>query len=552
MMNIDATFRGQRGEEGFGILAALLVMTVISVLGATLLTSGMADLGASDNYRSAKQAFYAADSGVQQALIDFVADNTWAPTMIDKTSLPLVPRVNFPAVVTINNHAVAMEQQGGNAVAKFYDFGPTVPFASGAYDRQLFLPPIAYTQANGKGSKMWMVMPTRADGAAGPNGNARQLIQADARVLVFRVSIWDNAIFAGGGQVGNQIDGNVQVRGSVHIIGDPANPTTINWGGDAMMLNNYIGAAGNANFDADAWRLPDLPTRLIDNEIVETLDAEFRMKHGNLDIGGSVAVGMANQAGTPEKEQLDGFHVNGQVTTSGTAAVNTDYSGEYDIREDVVFPRLSDPYKDSLGVNYATHRSYLMTNSVLLPHKEISGSTPAFVADDGMGNRVEWDPSTGELQIDGIARIEGTLSLGEKGGQSGVNRISYTGTGTMYATEDIKIHWDVVPQGEYLNTLGNARHNLGLIADRNIGIADGPGDSWIKVFAAIYSEDSIKVKKQTRIAGSLVSSNFDLGSNVPRIFQVPKLDGMLPPGMPGAEPMLYISRAEVANWTHLR
>ena len=88
---------------------------------------------------------------------------------------------------------------------------------------------------------------------------------------------------------------------------------------------------------------------------------------------------------------------------------------------------------------------------------------------------------------------------------------------------------------------------------RNIqSIADGPGDSWIKVFAAIYSEDSIRVKKQTRIAGSLVSSNFDLGSNVPRIFQVPKLDGMLPPGMPGAEPMLYISRAEVANWTHLR
>ena len=34
--------------------------------------------------------------------------------------------------------------------------------------------------------------------------------------------------------------------------------------------------------------------------------------------------------------------------------------------------------------------------------------------------------------------------------------------------------------------------------------------------------------------------------------QVPKLAGMLPPGMPGAEPMLYVLRAEVANWTHLR
>ena len=50
----------------------------------------------------------------------------------------------------------------------------------------------------------------------------------------------------------------------------------------------------------------------------------------------------------------------------------------------------------------------------------------------------------------------------------------------------------------------------------------------------------------------MVSTDFDLGSNVPRIFQVPKLAGMLPPGMPGAEPMLYVSRAEVVNWTHLR
>ena len=553
MMNVHDTLRATRGEEGFGLIVSILVMTVISVLGAALLTSGMSDLAASDNYRSAKQAFYAADSGLQQSLIDFVADNTWAPTMVDASTLPIVPTINFPAIVSINNQAINMEQQGGNPVAKFYDFGPTVPFASASYDRELFLPPIAFNQANGKGSKVWVVMPTRADGSAGLNGNARQRIQADARVLLFRISVWDNAIFAGGGQGGNEINGNVQVRGSVHIVGDPLNPTTINWGGGAVMLNNYLGAADNDNFAADAWRLPDLPTRLIDNELVETLDAEFRLKHGNLDIGGTVSLGTPNQTGTPEKEQLDGFYMDGQVTATGSAAVHADYSGEYDIREDVTFPDLGDPYVDpGTGAAYASHRSYLMTNSVLLPYKKIDGNTPAFVVDDGLGNRVEWNPATGELSVDGIARVEGNLELGDKGGVSGVNRIAYTGTGTMYATNDINIHWDVVPQGEYLNTLGNARHNLGLIADHRLAIASGPGDSWIKVFAAIYGGDEIRVKKQSRIAGSLVSTTFDLGSNVPRIFQVPKLAGMLPPGMPGAEPLLYVSRAEVVNWTHLR
>jgi len=553
MMNFHDTFRGTRGEEGFGLLASLLVMTVISVLGAALLTTGMSDLRISDNYRSAKEAFYAADSGVQQSLIDFVADNTWAPTMVDASSLPIVPKINFPATVSINNQAIILAQQGGNPVAKFYDFGPTVPFASGVYDRQLFLPPTAYNPANGKGSKVWVVMPTRADGTAGLNGTAQQMIQADVRVLLFRISVWDNAIFAGGGQGGNQINGNVQVRGSVHIIGDPNNPTTLNWGGGAMMLNNYIGAADNDNFGADAWMLPSLPTRLVDNEMVETLDAEFRMKYGDLDIGGSVSLGRPNQTGTPEKEQLDGFFMNGQLTASGSAAVNSDYTGEYDIREDVTFPYLGDPYVEAgTGNVYATHRSYLMTRSVLLPYNKLDDNTPAFIVADNLGNRVEWDPSTGKLSVDGIARVEGNLELGDKGGASGVDRIEYTGTGTIYATNDIKIHWDIVPQGEYLNTQGSARHNLGLIADHNLSVASGPGDAWIKVFAALYGGNEIKVKKQSRIAGSMVSIDFDLGANVPRLFQVPKLAGMLPPGMPGADPMLYVLRAEVANWTHLR
>ena len=160
-MKLHDTFRGTRAEEGFGILASLLVMTLISILGAALLTAGMSDLGASDNYRGAKQAFYAADAGLQQSLIDFVADNTWAPTIVDASSLPIVPKINFPATVSISNQAITLAQQGGNPVAKFYDFGPTVPFASAVYDRELFLPP---TDADGFFQKLGFkpVPPERA------------------------------------------------------------------------------------------------------------------------------------------------------------------------------------------------------------------------------------------------------------------------------------------------------------------------------------------------------------------------------------------------------
>ena len=72
------------------------------------------------------------------------------------------------------------------------------------------------------------------------------------------------------------------------------------------------------------------------------------------------------------------------------------------------------------------------------------------------------------------------------------------------------------------------------------------------VMAAMYAERRTTIKKQTRIAGAVVSSYFDMGNQVPRIFQAANLSSNLPPGMPGSNPMLFVTGAYITNWYHSR
>ena len=53
--------------------------------------------------------------------------------------------------------------------------------------------------------------------SATSNGSTRSM---RTFVLAHNVGIWNNAIFAGTGASGQAINGNVDIRGSVHILGD--------------------------------------------------------------------------------------------------------------------------------------------------------------------------------------------------------------------------------------------------------------------------------------------------------------------------------------------
>jgi len=181
------------------------------------------------------------------------------------------------------------------------------------------------------------------------------------------VNIWNNAIFAAVGQAGRSINGNVAIRGSVHLLGDGEAFTDLDgdqrWddnepytdsnhnnqydlgepftdvdsdghrdarepfadvngngtrdpaltvtdlaselSGTAEIGNNYDGMPVDLRL-----RVPALPTVLHGGELVESLNAKLRAKHGRVALSGTATVGHPDQPGNSVKETVTGTYVN--------------------------------------------------------------------------------------------------------------------------------------------------------------------------------------------------------------------------------------------------
>lgn len=531
------------------LVATLMVMGIVTVLGVAIVLNTATDLNVSTNERAQAYAFYEADAGLERTKVDLSADNVWVEAAIDKSMNPLGLADPFPTSLTINGTTVALTTEGGEAAAGYYRYGGSVTLDDGSFVRDIWLPPIEVASANATGSKVWVTVPTRSTGSTGGAEPSTQIVRADTVALVTRVLVWDNAVFAGSGQSGNIINGNVEIHGSMHVIGDTDTPGHLDFSGGAGVYNNYADVDDSQQFGGLAVKLPSLPTRTIGGQSVATLDAEVRVKDADIELDGGASLGLPDDGSNSTKETLDGFWVDGDVTIDGSSGVYADGQGDYDINEQVFYPSLDDAFVDEGGTYWTTHREYLNARGLTLPVNEISDQTAAFSYSDGFGNSIDWDPDTGVLQVEGVVRVDGDLRFGRSGP---TGTISYAGTGTIYATQDIDIAWDVVPQGDYIGESDPSPDNLGLIADRAIDMGVGGGSTHLKIMAAIYGEEEVEIAKQSTIAGAVVADYFDMGQNVPSIYQVPRLANHLPPAMPGAEPILAVTATETRNWYHER
>ena len=66
--------------------------------------------------------------------------------------------------------------------------------------------------------------------------------------------------------------------------------------------------------------------------------------------------------------------------------------------------------------------------------------------------------------------------------------------------------------------------------------------SQLSIMGAFYAQEKLTTSKQSNIIGTFVSNYFDMGGQVPSIFQVPALADNLPLGMVGNFPVLALSR----------
>jgi hypothetical protein len=191
------------------------------------------------------------------------------------------------------------------------------------------------------------------------------------------------------------------------------------------------------------------------------------------------------------------------------------------------------PYVDKQGVTWNSYTDFYNSKTLTVPVSTITSSTAAFsFGPDVNGNNISFTPQTtvsgvttpATLVVNGVCKFAGDLQIGSK------DTIRYRGTGTIYSGGTIRIDCNLLPLDGYVFPTTT---RLGVIARNDLMLATGNGSSQLKMAGAFYAQDTIVSRKQNQIVGTFVGSYFDMGTNVPSIYQVPSLPQNMPPAMPG-------------------
>lgn len=396
-------------------------------------------------------------------------------------------------------------------------------------------------------------------------------IQRNVEVVLkgFDVNVWRNAIFAGAGQAGGLINGNVSIHGSVHLLGNNVVSgnsvlSAIDLSGTSLIHNNYVGLPADL-----AVRIPALDTVLFDGEMVETLEAKLRVKNGLVGMSGNSEIGEPNINGNTIKETMDGTYVSDGWT--GTSVDDDGGRGDptnlwsdngwdasYDLGDKVPMPFLNDDYREmgtgNTYVNPATLSNY--THSEYF--EQVLASTPytgnmTIQANQnfyynatrptetnpagrlGTDDYIYFDAATNRMEVNGQIQVNGDLTITRGGGND--KTIHYSGRAALLVKGNATLDTDLLAVNANGTTANSfpAANILGIMAEQNLTVGSL---SQLTLMGAFYAQGTVRSTKQTTTIGTFVGSYFDMGTNVPEIYQVPTLADNLPLGMIGAYPIL--------------
>jgi Tfp pilus assembly protein PilX len=508
-------------QRGSILVIALLALVVLSVLGLAFMTISKTESDISYNNGALGKALYIADAGLERFKRDlryqFTYPGTDATWRYLASPAPAGDGTSGPDTTGVYVKSTA-------PVKRYYDLG--APLSSTFADLSVYLQNTLNGGSYGLKVKKdaYDDLIVRSVGMVGSRVARTIEVKYEAKSL----SVWDNAIFGGTGASGALINGNVTIAGSVHILGNglTSTDTAIDMGGGAKILNQYTGISStlNGKLVQNALAIAAIPGKL---------RAEFRVKRGRTSISSNasgVGESTSNVRGVYTNDGFTGTHANQVYSDNGK-------NQKYDIPSDIAIPF---PMPDTAWLN---------ANSL-----DISGSLPAsggnYTLDsntssfslqpDAHGNTISWNQGTGTLTLNGVFKVPGNLNLAKKN-----NIVLYSGKGTLYATGDVNIYDCVLPAtaSSYPST-----NIIGIIAGNNMDMDSNV--SQVRHCGAFYAQNSIIMAKQDQIAGTIVTNYFNLGSQVPSIYQVPLLSKNLPPGMPGGPPYIFIKTAywkEVTN-----
>jgi len=402
------------------------------------------------------------------------------------------------------------------------------------------------------------------------------------------VNVWRNAIFAGSGQAGGLINGNVAIYGSVHLLGDSVLPggqvlQALDMGGTSLIHNNYNDLLGEPEL---LTRVPALPTDTVNGETVSTIEATLRVRHGLVGLSGNSEIGEPDVAGNISKETLDGTYVtDGWTGTStiddGGRGIPTEvysdngYNETYDLGDRVPMPMLDDYWRDpGTGArrwdasrnDWYTHENYFRevlvgdpanpTDGLLTADVVINAKTSNYYynasrpADPNPANRQATDDyilfncTTNRMELNGQIYINGSLTLT---GQGNDRTMYYTGRGAILVNGNTSLDANLLT----LNADGTAALSypaancFGIMTTGDMSVGSS---SQLDLMGGFYAEGTVTSQFQSTVMGTFVGSFFNMGNQVPRIYQVPTLADNLPFGMIGNYPIMFLG---IESWREL-
>lgn len=481
-----------KNRRGSIFIIVLLLIIVFITLGGAFVVLSISEGRVANRERMTYQAFDLAEAGIERALYDLRQD------FVNASGTPSWSDGNINSMMI------------GPNTANFY----SVPYTGTSLNGGSYS--VQFKNVTGLTDSVWIQ-------STGVIGDSRQTIQVYAKI--FSVSPWNNAIFAGAGSAGSTVSGNVDINGSVHILGTglTSSDYVVDLGGTAELIgNNYNGLPPSL-----LPKIPALPTTTYNGETVSTLSAILRVKHGKIGLSGSSSVGEVDVAGNGKKEMVDAVYSNdGFGGNQGTNNVHSDngWSNGYDLGDTVTFPSLNDPYP-----GYATYKDYLKANAYVISDAT-SLNKLANITPDSDFNLTDVN-GKGSISIDdGELTVSGTVYI-DNGGNLNMNKegsdktITYTGSGAIYVSGSVQVNVNLITDDD--NSFPN--NIIGIMTPNQITFDEAS----INVMGIFYAEDKITAAKQTNILGTLVSNYFDMGTNVPAVYQVPEVLNHLPAAMIG-------------------
>ena len=419
--------------------------------------------------------------------------------------------------------------------------------------------------------------------SARDNGTVRR---AERVMRATDVNVWRNAIFAGAGQAGGLVNGNTSIHGSVHLLGENLVTgteaiTALDLSGTSLIHNNYNGMPADL-----LSRVPPLPTRTFNGETISSLNAVLRVRHGLVGTSGNSEIGEPDLAGNAVKETMDATYVSDGWT--GTSTIDDGGRGDpthvfsdngwdarYDLGDRVSMPMLSDDWRSpttgakvwdsARGANY-TYEHYFDEVLVGDPVNKTDGIYSGDItiranqnfyynasrpSDTNPAHRLAtddyilFDAASNVMEINGQLSVNGSLTISRGSGSD--KTIYYKGRAAILVHGNATLDTDLLS----INADGSAANSFPVNScfaimasgDMTVGAI-----SQLSLAGAFYAQGRMICSKQTNVLGTFVSNYFDMGTNVPAIFQVPSLGDNLPQGMIGAYPILAFQHV---SWREL-